>query len=309
MSEPPGDAAGAKTANRWVAHYGNWQFERGTAIYLGPTEAVTGVVPIVLGLAVSNLRLQSGSVEGEITLSGEHPSGRFVLGFDPASGQYWSVGIGGTFAYSLDTYEFARGWALHRGIGPTVRLDTDRPYHVRVELLGQTISLLVDGVTAFVHQMPSPPPGDGVGVLAMTPDRVVFDNVRASATPPKIFVVMQYGEPYDSLYREVVQPVCAERGYEAYRADDVSKPGLILEDIIRGIRECYAIVAEVTPVNANVFYELGYAHALEKPTILLAERGAPLPFDITGYRRIAYDNTISGKSSVESALREHLANI
>jgi nucleoside 2-deoxyribosyltransferase len=46
------------------------------------------------------------------------------------------------------------------------------------------------------------------------------------------------------------------------------------------------VVAEITPVNANVFYELGYAHALGKQTILLAERGRTLPFDVSGYRCI-----------------------
>ena len=59
----------------------------------------------------------------------------------------------------------------------------------------------------------------------------------------------------------------------------------------------------------NVFYELGYAHALGKPTILLAERGRELPFDIRGYRCIFYDNTIGGKAAVETNLKKHLENI
>ena len=74
------------------------------------------------------------------------------------------------------------------------------------------------------------------------------------------------------------------------------KPGIILQDIIRSIVTSDVIVAEVTPANPNVFYELGYAHAIEKPTILLAEKptdsGRHLPFDISGFRVIFYDNTI-----------------
>jgi hypothetical protein len=69
------------------------------------------------------------------------------------------------------------------------------------------------------------------------------------------------------------------------------------------------VIAEITPVNANVFYELGYAHALGKDTILLAERGKQLPFDVSGYRCIFYDNTIGGKQHVEESLRKHLRNI
>jgi hypothetical protein len=98
-------------------------------------------------------------------------------------------------------------------------------------------------------------------------------------------------------------------GFAPYRADDVYHPGLVLEDIIEGLVESEAIVAEITPPNPNVFYELGYAHALRKPTILLAERGRELPFDIRGYRCIFYDNTIGGKKEVETSLRKHLASI
>jgi hypothetical protein len=82
---------------------------------------------------------------------------------------------------------------------------------------------------------------------------------------------------------------------------------------VRGIVTSDVIIAEVTPPNQNVFYELGYAHALGKPTILLAEQpkegGARLPFDISGYRCIFYDDAIRGKRKVEASLERHLANI
>jgi nucleoside 2-deoxyribosyltransferase len=120
---------------------------------------------------------------------------------------------------------------------------------------------------------------------------------------------MQYGQPYDSVYTEVIKPVCEDLGLAALRADDVQKPGIILQDIVRSILESDVIIAEITPPNPNVFYELGYAHALSKNTILLAERGKELPFDIRSYRCIFYDNTIRGKREVEAALRKHLGSI
>jgi hypothetical protein len=120
---------------------------------------------------------------------------------------------------------------------------------------------------------------------------------------------MQFGEPYDTLYREVIRPVCAEQDYEPQRADDVYGPGIILSDIVRSIRRAAVVIAEITPVNANVFYELGYAHAVDTPAILLAERGHELPFDISSYRCIFYDDSIGGKRRVEADLRRHLAAI
>jgi len=51
------------------------------------------------------------------------------------------------------------------------------------------------------------------------------------------------------------------------------------------------IVADVTRKNPNVLYELGYAHALRKPTLLLlsTKSTGELPFDLAGYQMAAYD--------------------
>jgi predicted nucleotide-binding protein len=42
------------------------------------------------------------------------------------------------------------------------------------------------------------------------------------------------------------------------------------------------IVADVSSVNLNVFYELGLVHALGKDTLLLKEQGSTLPVDFRG---------------------------
>ena len=120
---------------------------------------------------------------------------------------------------------------------------------------------------------------------------------------------MKFDEPFDDLYREVIRPVCENSGFQVERADDVFRPGIVLQDIINSLLDSDLVIAEVTPPNPNVFYELGYAHALDKPTVLLARRGGELPFDISGYRVIFYDDSIGGKPQVESALDKHLANI
>jgi predicted nucleotide-binding protein len=51
------------------------------------------------------------------------------------------------------------------------------------------------------------------------------------------------------------------------------------------------IVVDVTRQNPNVFYELGFAHALRKPTILLASAAEKraLPSDLDGFQFIVYD--------------------
>jgi nucleoside 2-deoxyribosyltransferase len=93
------------------------------------------------------------------------------------------------------------------------------------------------------------------------------------------------------------------------RIDEKAGPGVIFRDIQRELEQAEIIIAEITPANPNVFYELGYAHALGKPTILLARRGAELPFDIQSFRVVFYDDTIGGKVEVERNLQRHLEAI
>ena len=80
------------------------------------------------------------------------------------------------------------------------------------------------------------------------------------------------------------------------RIDEKSGPGVIFQDMQREISQSDIVIAEITPANPRVFYELGYARALGKPTILLAQRGGKLPFDIASYRVVFYDDSIGGKS-------------
>ena len=122
---------------------------------------------------------------------------------------------------------------------------------------------------------------------------------------------MQFGDNYDDLYQDVIKSVCEKNGYEVYRADEGLGTGLILNDIISAIKNSAIVIADITPNNPNVFYEVGFAHALEKPTILLNEKSQreKLPFDISGFRTIFYDNSIGGKKIVEEKLAQFVENL
>ncbi|KAA6328711.1 hypothetical protein EZS27_022415 [termite gut metagenome] len=109
---------------------------------------------------------------------------------------------------------------------------------------------------------------------------------------------------------EVIKPVCEEFKLKCERADENYATSLILQDVINSIINASIIIAEITPDNPNVFYEVGYSHAINKPTILLCDKKRPkLPFDLSGFRTLFYDNSISGKTRVETHLRKYLQNI
>lgn len=61
--------------------------------------------------------------------------------------------------------------------------------------------------------------------------------------------------------------------------------------IIDAITSADLVIADVSRTNPNVFYELGYAHALRKNTILLASRetNPDLPHDLSDMFYFTYD--------------------
>lgn len=135
-------------------------------------------------------------------------------------------------------------------------------------------------------------------------------NVSVKTRQPVAFIVMQFTDEFNSLYREVIKPVCENFDYRVVRADEFHTSTMIVDDIIRSLRDSSVVIADITPDNPNVYYEVGYAHALGTPTILLSDRTrSRLPFDVSGLRTIFYNNTIAGKRDVEEALTRHLTTL
>jgi hypothetical protein len=110
-----------------------------------------------------------------------------------------------------------------------------------------------------------------------------------SNTSPTCFVISPFGEPYDTYFVSVVKPALDECNVLAIRGDSPFRPSSIMDDIWSDIQGATLLIAELTTRNPNVFYELGLAHALSKPVILLSETIEDVPFDLRAIRVILYD--------------------
>lgn len=303
--EPPAIERQWTFPKSWGAIVGLWTFDGKNATYGGPQDPTTA-----FGIAITDLRFRGGVATTTVTLDKAEAAGRIVFGCDSETGAYFSAGIGGgESGYVLDEFIPGRGWTAIDARGASKNLTSGRSYEVSVYVYGQLVWMDVDDVEVVRAGLPHPLRGNQAGVIAWSSGEVSFTDFALLRQTPEAFVVMQFGPPYDDLYTDVIVPTCKELGFEARRADDVYSPGIILQDIVAGLVRASVVIAEITPTNSNVFYELGYAHALGKPTILLAERGNALPFDVSGYRCIFYDNTIGGKAVVQESLARHLKNI
>jgi hypothetical protein len=102
----------------------------------------------------------------------------------------------------------------------------------------------------------------------------------------------------DSVFDKLILPACsalAASGYEVtpVRGDHDTEELDIVERFVKAINDddlVIALLSEGEPgrINANVFYEVGIAHAAGRPVILLMRDGQVLPFDLHGKNAILY---------------------
>lgn len=106
------------------------------------------------------------------------------------------------------------------------------------------------------------------------------------------FVMMPFGPPLGSYYEKIYKVAIEKAGLTPMRADDdLFGTGKIMDQIWTGINAAKVLVADLTTRNPNVYYELGLAHALQKPVVLISNKQEDVPFDLNHIRVIYYDMT------------------
>lgn len=127
------------------------------------------------------------------------------------------------------------------------------------------------------------------------------------------FVIMPFGGWFDSYYSDIYCPAILKSGLDPRRADDLYRPSNIVQDIWDLTKKAKLLLADLTNKNANVFYELGLAHALAKPVIIITESIDDIPFDLRSLRIIEYDKNEPGwgitlQKKITNAIKETIAS-
>lgn len=127
------------------------------------------------------------------------------------------------------------------------------------------------------------------------------------------FVIMPFGGWLNTYYEEIYIPAIEVAGMKPTRADDLYRPGNIVNDIWNYTKSADIILADLTGKNPNVFYELGLAHAITKPAVLITASMDDVPFDLRSLRILVYNKNLPNwgeklRKNITKALNETLKN-
>ena len=177
---------------------------------------------------------------------------------------------------------------------------------VRVGLISRT----PDGRVSPTPRLNKTFTGLGVSLTQLAPfnsESVVAAPVFGPPSPPvlkaDVFVLMPFADELRPLYDRHIKPLVHELGLTVARADDFFAASSIVSDVWNSIYAARVVIGDCTGRNANVFYEIGIAHTLGKPVVLLAQDGGDIPFDIQHMRVLNYAPTPEGMAALEAPLR------
>lgn len=121
-------------------------------------------------------------------------------------------------------------------------------------------------------------------------------------------LVLTPSTPDSWRIQRVLQHALERGGIRAMRLDDIQPGALWVSAVTDAIKKADFIIADLTELNPNVIYEIGYAHALEKPVFMIVSRDASsdIPSDLTGYHLLFYADLGELEHIVKNRIRPYI---
>lgn len=120
------------------------------------------------------------------------------------------------------------------------------------------------------------------------------------------FVLMPFDPSFDDIYKYGIKKPIENLGIACERVDEIQFNGGILDKVFESIIKARFVIADMTGRNPNVFYEVGYCHAIYKEIILCTQSVDDIPFDLRGYNHIVYSGKIN---ELEEAIQKRVLHL
>lgn len=130
-----------------------------------------------------------------------------------------------------------------------------------------------------------------------------IDVDHSAVESRSVAVLMPFNNRFANRY-ETIKQACKETGFSCTRSDEKQLPGNLLSQILRMIISSSLVIAVIDGRNPNVFYEIGIAHSLGKPVIMIANRDDKdrQTADIASNRLLLYRDMADLKTQLSSTL-------
>jgi hypothetical protein len=234
----------------------------------------------ILQWIVQNVR--EGNLEEEFT---------FVY---VASGDIHFIGRG---AKGVSNPPFISEGVLNALMASELILFSESDKHfIHLTLLGKAYEA-VDSNFAKIEEKPNNSPKNSV--FGTPNPKYSFD----------VFVLMPFASELKPIYDNHIRKTVKALNLSIVRADDFFSQESIMDEIWSAIACATILIADCTNKNPNVFYEIGLAHAIGKPVILITQNPDDVPFDLRHRRYIQYAYTPPGMEKFEKDLSATIAEI
>ncbi len=138
-----------------------------------------------------------------------------------------------------------------------------------------------------------------------------FMNTPSFSEKNTAFMIMPFGDGIlDAFYKETIKDYLKQSDLviQVFRSDDFAGSDIVVDTILIQIKKAEFIICDITNCNKNVFFEIGYAKALNKDIIFLLEHDKPPSFfDVNHIRRIEY--SYRKQKDFQELLRATIINI
>ena len=115
----------------------------------------------------------------------------------------------------------------------------------------------------------------------------------------------QWTEIFDDVHKPAIKG--SRLGYNCERSK--IRTGAFIKDIVTQLNQADVVLADLTDMNPNVFYELGVRHTLRNRTILVSQTMDDVPSDLRQYGVIIYETSPKGVTEYKKKINTILKDI
>lgn len=180
---------------------------------------------------------------------------------------------------------------------------------------GYDAYLSFENINNLLEDFFSPQPkvivGNSIGafasrLIAAQPSDMKADEIKHRKNTAFVIMPIDSSKPDLQDVLKSIKTICAKFDISAVRADEIEHQKQITDVVLQQIRDCEFLIADLSLERPNVYYEIGYAHAIGKHPILFRKKGTKLHFDLSIHNAREYENMTELEKRLESYFEEVL---